>query len=328
MPATKHVLSAAVAASAMALLVGGSVGQARAAGTHNVWAEVAPMTNPDYANAYTAATGDPNGLIYVAGGEDDLGYYYEDFSSYDTATNVWTSLAPLPEDTASAAIAAGPNDMVFVMGGYTDNGGPHEVSAVYGYSPKRDIWIVEPSMPDAREDFAAATGPDGRIYIMGGGDGAVDAYNPTTMVWSTVASPPGSIGSVAVTGGDGRIYSWAASAASSTPVYAYDVYTNIWTRVANIPTSQSYCAALASNGRIYAVAATATTPKTLTATTHAYGYDVSTNKWTRVASLPWRAYESCASIPTQPHIYAMGGYAMAGYYPKARETNTVLQYTP
>ena len=332
---TRFTQMVAVAAGS-SLVVLSAPAQATAAGTHNVWHPVASMSNPDSADANTAATGDPNGNIYVAGGSDSLGYSYTDFSVYNPIANVWKSLAPLPQDTSNAAAAAGPSGMVFVAGGFTDNGGPQIVSATYGYSPKRNIWIAEPSMPTAREYLAAATGPDGRIYALGGQDShgntlnIVEAFNPTTSLWSTVAPlPTARWGLAAVTGSDGHIYAIGGFTASGPTgiVEAYNVYTNTWTRVANVPTSETYCAALASNARIYAVQATTTVPKTLTATVHTYAYNTSTNAWTRVANMQWRGGESCASIPAQPHIYSIGGYAMGGYYPKAWETNTVLQYT-
>lgn len=332
MRAISHRLAYVITvATGCSLPVISGAAEAGSAGVHNVWREVAPMTTPDEAVFATAATGDPNGTIYVAGGEDSLGYSYTDFAGYHPAANVWAVLAPLPEDTSAAAAAAGPSDMVFVMGGFHVG----IISTVYGYSPTRNAWLVKPSMPTPRDFLAAATGPDGRIYALGGQDAhgnalnTVETFNPTTSTWSSVAPmPTARYGLSAVTGSDGRIYAISGYTGPSQTgptgiVEAYDVYTNTWVRVANIPTPESNCAAIASNGSIYAVQTPTTYPTTLPATVRAFAYNSTTNTWARVANMPWRGGENCASIRTQPHIYAIGGGDAAG-----NPTNTVLRYTP
>jgi hypothetical protein len=78
-------------------------------------------------------------------------------------------------------------------------------------------------MPTARYRAAAATAPDGRIYVIGGknGDGelnTVDIYNPATNTWS--AGPAMSRGRdalAAALGGDGHIYA-IGGRNGSTPV--------------------------------------------------------------------------------------------------------------
>ena len=309
------------------------VGQVNAAGSHNVWKEVTPVTNSDGAYETAAAAGDANGMVYFVGGAN--GYYASaDVEAYNTATKQWTAVAPMPGGMASEAAAAGQKGLMFVMGGL----GPDDstvVDTVYAYSPSRNIWITEPPMPTPRYGLAAATGPDGRIYAIGGWDtgivgalNVVEAFDPTTATWSTVAPMPTARAFLsAVTGPDGRIYAIGGDTNSAGIVEAYDVYTNTWTRVANFPAPGVECAALASDGRIYAVESTAKAPKSAKATSPTFAYQVSTNTWSKVASMPWRWGAACASIPTQPHIYAMGGASLQGYYPHPVTTNSVLQYS-
>jgi hypothetical protein len=67
-------------------------------------------------------------------------------------------------------------------------------------------------MPTARYLLAAATGCDGRIYAIGGYNGSiilntVEAYDPATNAWTTVAPMPTARWLLAAaTGSDGRIY--------------------------------------------------------------------------------------------------------------------------
>src|SRR5712692_6825588 len=56
-------------------------------------------------------------------------------------------------------------------------------------------WTTAASMPTARYGLAAATSSDGRIYAIGGFDGAsypsvVQVYDPTTSTWTSGAPMP------------------------------------------------------------------------------------------------------------------------------------------
>jgi N-acetylneuraminic acid mutarotase len=85
-------------------------------------------------------------------------------------------------------------------------------------------------MPTARAGFAAATGPDGRIYAIGGGGdtgsgNTVEAYAPGTNSWATLASMPTARSLLAAaTGPDGRIYAIGGNHGSGVvnTVEAYD----------------------------------------------------------------------------------------------------------
>lgn len=74
-------------------------------------------------------------------------------------------------------------------------------------------WLPVASMHMRRSDLAAALGPDGRVYALGGvnGDGdaqaSVEAYTPATNRWALVASMLISRSQfAAVTAPDGRLY--------------------------------------------------------------------------------------------------------------------------
>src|SRR5207245_6539284 len=91
------------------------------------------------------------------------------------------------------------------------------------YSPTLNKWTNVAPMPTARQDPAAAVGPNGRLLVMGGftaGGTAlatVESYNPNTDTWSTVVSmPTARFGLAAALGNDGRIYAYGGAATGGT----------------------------------------------------------------------------------------------------------------
>src|SRR5208337_584752 len=80
-------------------------------------------------------------------------------------------------------------------------------------------WAAVAPLPTARVYLGAATGNDGTIYAVGGdiggaGDFAtneVDAYNPTTNTWTTVAPLPTAREALAVVSDNGLIYAIGGS---------------------------------------------------------------------------------------------------------------------
>jgi hypothetical protein len=168
------------------------------------------------------------------------------------------------------------------------------------------------AMPTARDFLAAATGPDGTIYAIGGNSGSpldtVDAYDPTTNTWTTLASmPTARYELAAVTGPDGRIYAIGGFNGSSfvNTVEAYDPSTNTWTTVASMPTARfGVAAATGPDGTIYAVGGANNSG--ILSTVEAY--DLSTNTWTSAPSMPTARYGLAAATGPDGRIYAIGGF--------------------
>ena len=110
---------------------------------------------------------------------------------------------------------------------------------------------------------AATTGKDGTIYAIGSVvsngnySSEVEAYNPSTNQWTSVAPLPTDRGSLAATTGkDGTIYAIGGVVNNgnySSEVEAYNPSTNQWTSVAPLPTARAFLAATTGkNGTIYA----------------------------------------------------------------------------
>jgi streptogramin lyase/N-acetylneuraminic acid mutarotase len=188
-------------------------------------------------------------------------------------------------------------------------------------------------MPTARYDLAAATGPDGRIYAIGGRKDdfapldTVEVYDPATNVWST-AVPMGTRrrAPVAAASGDGRIYAIGGIGpddfSTLNTVEALDVVTNRWSPVAPMPTARSFlAAAVGGNGRIYAIGGNSPTN---TALQTVEVYDLNSKRWLTVAPMPTERYLFAAVAGADGRIYAIGGRTSTFF----EGTTTVDVYDP
>ena len=191
------------------------------------------------------------------------------------------------------------------------------VPAVTGLATANTWTSVAAMAGGPRLDLAAATGPDGRIYAIGGNDGTswldrVEAYDTGTNTWTTVAPMPGGARGdlAAVTGPDGRIYAIGGFDNTLTAldrVEAYDPTTNTWTTEAPMPGGGRFVlgAATGPDGRIYAIGGSDGSEPLA----RVEAYDTSTNTWTTEAPMPGGGRVALAAA-TGPdgRIYAIGGF--------------------
>jgi N-acetylneuraminic acid mutarotase len=135
------------------------------------------------------AGGAIQGKFYVSGGEELLPGNPVTFSDkldvYDPATDMWTSLSPMPTARHNVAGAV-LSDRLYILGG-DDNF--TVFSLVEAYDPTTDNWTTKASMLTGRQRLAAgvirtASG-DLRLLAVGGGDNGtfgalqtVEAYTP------------------------------------------------------------------------------------------------------------------------------------------------------
>jgi N-acetylneuraminic acid mutarotase len=166
------------------------------------------------------------------------------------------------------AATVGHDGRIYVFGGSDANN--NGVATVQVYDPGTNTWSLLPSMPVARDRPSAATLPDGRIYVLGGGPSffsfaqplaRVDVFTPGSNTWAQAADlPSDSNPFAAVAGADGRIYAfggvnlYSAQEPANNLVYAYSPAANSWATVSNLPTPRDSAAAtLAADGRIYVI---------------------------------------------------------------------------
>jgi N-acetylneuraminic acid mutarotase len=194
------------------------------------WATVAPMSTAR--SGLGAATG-RDGRIYAIGG--NTSGVTNSVEAYSPGTNSWAYLASMRTARGALTAVTGPDGRIYAIGGSTTGvkGTSSPTNTVEAYTPSTNSWATVAPMPTARMNLAAATGPDGRIYVIGGGNGStccntVEAYNPTTNSWAAVASLATARNALgAATGPDGRIYAIAGDVrGTQDTVEAYDTTPN------------------------------------------------------------------------------------------------------
>jgi N-acetylneuraminic acid mutarotase len=281
------------------------------------WRLKAPMLTYRLALAVTAAAGD----MYAIGGASP-GVLLDAVEAYSPKTNRWSTAAPLPEPRYRLAAATGGDERVYAIGGdslSSDGTFNTNVQDVDAYDPTSDVWTAVAPMPTGRSLLAATTGPDARIYAIGGaiyGQAVeldiVEAYSPASNTWSSLA-PLGTprYGLAAALGADGRIYaiggcSDAVPGFSLATVEAYTPSTNTWVEVAPLLTPRcALTAASGQDGRIYAIGGAAGSGQDLTSVE---AYSPSTDSWTQVTPTIYPRVESGAAVVGR-NICVIGGQA-------------------
>ncbi|HJT22946.1 MAG TPA: kelch repeat-containing protein, partial [bacterium] len=216
----------------------------------------------------------------------------------------WTILAPMP--TGRQELAAGvDNGILYAVGGYGNSG---ILNTVEAYDPATNSWSTKVPMPTARQGLAVGV-VNGILYALGGigiahggGSGSVylntvEAYNPATNSWSTMAPMPTARYGLSVAVMNGILYAvggWNFSSGLLNTVETYDPATNSWSTKAFMPTARSNTAAGVLDGILYVAGGSSSSLE---------AYNPCTNSWT--TGLP--------GLPT-PMGYPAGGVMNGQFY--------------
>lgn len=144
------------------------------------WSLGAGMPNPC---SVSEAVAMPNGLIYVFSGINETVSTLEPsglVQIYDPAANSWSSGTDMPEPRYSGGTVAITDNVIMYIGGSNPNIGFTYSDIIY-YHVEEDQWWG--SMNPFPEKFAggdAIIGPDGMVYLIGGGKGD-SAYSTNSM---------------------------------------------------------------------------------------------------------------------------------------------------
>jgi N-acetylneuraminic acid mutarotase len=286
---------------------------------HLQWQSAVPMPTPRYDLA--AATG-PDGRIYALGGITKNAVTIATGEAYDPQTKNWTQIAPMSIPRTRFVAVTGRDGRIYAIGGSTITTiGSFDLTAtetVEAYDPQTNTWTRVASMSTPRWELAAAIGPNGRIYAIGGvALDTVEVYDPQTNTWTTVAQLPQPRASHnAVLGLDNRIYVLGGFVNTEmNDVVAYDPRTNTWTRIASMPrTRGDFAAVLQPDGRIYVFGGGPTRRNTSGQLIHVSSddllvdvYDPQINTWTLAAPIPTPRHDFAAAVGQDWCIYAIGG---------------------
>jgi len=181
------------------------------------------------------------------------------------------------------------------------------------------VWQPMAPMPTLRFLPSVATGGDGRVYAIGGAASladpvrAVEAFDPRTNSWTTVAPLPQGLATylaAAATGRDGRIYVFGGGRGDgSNTVEIYDPVSNTWTSGAQMPTARGGLAAvLGPDQRIYAMGGDHALARDGTLSTVEV-FDPRTKTWEVAAPMQTPRSNFGAAVAADGRIYAIGGAA-------------------
>jgi N-acetylneuraminic acid mutarotase len=153
-----------------------------------------------------------NGMLYVVGGnaKPTTANGTRTLWRFDPQTAAWTTLAPMPAPREYAGVVASGGRLYVIGGCCVGPTYPAWARTVFRYNPSTNTWSKRAPLSLANAHMGAASGIDGKIYVIGGippSDGALWVYTPTTNSWQASSSMPHQRASLrAVRGSDGSIY--------------------------------------------------------------------------------------------------------------------------
>jgi len=262
------------------------------------WKDLAPMPT---ARRNFGATLGSDGRIYAVGG----GEFPDEVKAeaYNPTTNTWTSIDNLPNPrklgVRTASDSAG---RIYVLGGAwgkpnTDKPAWFKVQ-VYDPAKPLDHWKEVDPMKDWRENGAAASGSDGRVYAIGGTNGTttlalVEAYTPGATPAPTASPSPSPTPTAPPNDLDGQ---WVTEKSMGTPRADFGA-----------------TAGIGNDKHIYAVGGNAK-PLDGTLPNGGEAYDLDSKTWTPLPPMlaPRGRVNLAAATGSDGRIYAISGEAIEG----------------
>jgi len=229
---------------------------------------------------YRAGAATDGTYVYVYGGGNSTGGFYNDLWRWDPATTAWTQLANMP--TAKQNIqGAYWNGKIYIPGGFI---GSHITeNAIYDIAS--NTWTTGAPLPAPQSGQNVAF--NGKIYNFGGDPGpqsTVTIYDIASNTWSNGAAMP-----VAITYGRATAacnfayYAGGITTETVATVYRYDFAANSWATMAPLQTARTSEELMTSpdKAKLYAVMggdATFFTGVPLAVSLEIY--DIASNSWT------------------------------------------------
>lgn len=155
----------------------------------NTWVSLAPMPTARaglggaFSGRYIYAIGGRDGTVPCSGTALDV------VERYDTFTNTWATMAPLPAPRSDLAALAMGNGKIYVFGGCDASNSV--VGDVDSYDINTNTWSTAPlDLPTPRAAFYQVGFAGPKIYVMGGADStfavscANEVFNTFNNTWS------------------------------------------------------------------------------------------------------------------------------------------------
>ena len=212
--------------------------------------------------------------LYTFGGFPDSSYKPSNkLYIYDTSTNTWSAGANLPIGITHVGITTDDSSIYFA-GGYPGNGPSgnqtFSTTAVYRYDIASNTYTALPDLPAAR-GAGSMTLLNGVLYFVGGADSNRD--DVSTM--------------------------WALNLSDLSAG---------WVTKASAPAARNHAAFITLNGSAYLIGGQTGQDAALVTHADMYRYNVSSNTWTTLASMPGgRSHISDATFTYDGDIVVLGG---------------------
>lgn len=208
--------------------------------------------------AWERATAGLDGKVYLFGGSTDS-YPSTDVWAYDPVTNSWdTSMPSMPVEERDTVAVTAKDGVIYLFGGYWN------YNTVQAFDPATKKWQIKSPMPTGRWAAAGALGPNGKIYVVGGGYpgepdygvyNTLEAYDPKTDTWETKSPMPTARNLLgAAFGRDGLLYAIGGEvygAGRTGIIYdvieAYNPHTDKWKVAGHLPVELSGVSVVADN---------------------------------------------------------------------------------
>jgi len=297
---------------------------------HNAWTSGAPMpvavAAPAAGYISTNASGTVTSDVYVVGGYETNGGSPVNYNqAYNTVTNSWSPVAPIPTPVFGAASAVIGNNL-FVIGGYETAGGA-PTNLVQEYNVPTNSWSSVASLPTAVA-YAAATVNANIIWVAGGIGSSgtpvntVQMYTPSTNAWATGTSllvaksgaAAGDLQSVVVADGD-------TASGDTGDTEGYNNSTKAWMTLTPDPTPRNL-SCYGSVTQLYVAGGLSNSSQQAAVTTNDV-FNQGTNKWIPLAPMPTAVF-SPGSAVGNGFLFCVGGQTSTSGSP----VNNVQIYQP
>ena len=181
--------------------------------------------------------GNIGNTLYISGGETYCGGYWHisaQLSAYDPATNTVTDKPIPPKLTADGVTGVIDGKLYVLPGKCSGEGYPnpyycdHEpYRRLFRYNPATNYWASRRLAPHYHANGAGGV-INGKFYVAGGTEAALDRYNPATDTWTTLAPLP-TAGTARGAVLQGKLFVVVETGTTTRRAYAYDPATNKWT---------------------------------------------------------------------------------------------------
>ncbi len=170
-----------------------------------------------------------------------------------------------------------------------------------------ESWQEVGTMPTSRSENRGAL-IDGLIYVPGGwgGESVLEAYDPGSGEWTTLADLPDGRHHFMTTVHNGKLYLFGGSPANayraSNNSWVYDPATDSWSEIASLPEARMGGAAVTLDEMIYIVGG-----ETPSGAQPNLRYDPVTDSWSQIAAMN-QFREHTAAVVWEGQIYVFGGW--------------------